>query len=73
MSDRLNGHETGGKRLDTEHSERVCSTGRQQHGSRTKINFWQDLDRLIKSVSKQERKVLGANLNRHVGKGNIGD
>ena len=35
--------------------------------------FWQDLDRLIESVSKQERIVLGADVNEHVGEGNIGD
>ena len=38
-----------------------------------KNDFWQDLDGLIESVSKQERIVLGVNLNGHVGKGNIGD
>ena len=38
-----------------------------------KINFWQDLDELIESVSKQERIILGADLNEHVGEGNIGD
>ena len=38
-----------------------------------KNDFWQELDALIESVSKQERIVLGAELNRHVGKGNIGD
>ena len=38
-----------------------------------KNDFWQDLDRLIESVSKQERIVLGADLNGHVGKGKIGD
>ena len=38
-----------------------------------KNNFWQDLDGLIESVLKQERVVLGADLNGHVGKGNIGD
>ena len=35
-----------------------------------KNNFWQDLDGLIKKVSKQERIVLDADLNEHVG---IGD
>ena len=35
--------------------------------------FWQDLDRLIKSISKQERIILGADLNGHVGEGNIGN
>ena len=38
-----------------------------------KDDFWEDLDGLIESVSKEERIVLGADLNRHVGKGNIGD
>ena len=38
-----------------------------------KNDFWQDLDGLIERVSKQERIVLGADLNRHVGKGNIGN
>ena len=33
----------------------------------------QDLDGLIESVSKQERIVLGADLNGHVSEGNIGD
>ena len=38
-----------------------------------KNDFWEDLDRMIESVSKQERIVLGTDLNGHVGKGNIGD
>ena len=38
-----------------------------------KNNFWEDLDGLTESVTKQERIVLGADLNGHVGKGNIGD
>ena len=38
-----------------------------------KKDFWQDLDGLIESVSKQERIVLGADLNGHVGEGKIGD
>ena len=38
-----------------------------------KNDFWEDLDQLIGSVTKEERIVLGADLNRHVGKGNIGD
>ena len=38
-----------------------------------KIDFWEDLDGLIKSISTEERIVLGADLNGHVGKGNIGD
>ena len=38
-----------------------------------KNDFWEDLDGLIESISKEERIVLGANLNGHVGEGNIGD
>ena len=38
-----------------------------------KNDFWEDLDGLIESLSKEERIVLGADLNGHVGKGNIGD
>ena len=35
--------------------------------------FWEDLDGLIESISTEERIVLGADLNEHVGEGNIGD
>ena len=38
-----------------------------------KNDFWEDLDGLIEIISKKERIVLGADLNGHVGKGNIGD
>ena len=38
-----------------------------------KNDFWQDLNGLIESISKEERIVLGADLNGHVGKGNIGN
>ena len=38
-----------------------------------KNNFWEDLDGLIESISKEERIVLGADLNGHVGKENTGD
>ena len=38
-----------------------------------KNDFWEDLNGLIKSVSKEERIVLCADLNGHVAKGNIGD
>ena len=37
-----------------------------------KNDFWEDLDGLIESVSKEKRIVLGADLNGHVGEGNIG-
>ena len=38
-----------------------------------KNDFWEDLDGLIESISKQESIVLGADLNGHVGEGNIGN
>ena len=38
-----------------------------------KNDFWEDLDGLIESISKEERIVHGADLNRHLGEGNIGD
>ena len=38
-----------------------------------KNDFWEDLDGLIESISKEERVVLGADLNGHVGERNIGD
>ena len=38
-----------------------------------KNDFWEDLDGLIESILKEERIVLGADLNGHVGEGNIGD
>ena len=38
-----------------------------------KNDFWEDLDGLIESISTEERIVLGADLNGHVGKGNRGD
>ena len=38
-----------------------------------KNEFWEDLDGLIESISTEERIALGADLNGHVGKGNIGD
>ena len=37
-----------------------------------KNDFWEDLGGLIESILKEERIVLGADLNGHVGKGNIG-
>ena len=33
-----------------------------------KKDFWEDLDGLIESISKEERIVLGADLNGHVAK-----
>ena len=38
-----------------------------------KSDFWEDLDGLIESVSKEERIILGADPNGHVDERNIGD
>ena len=38
-----------------------------------KNDFWEDLDGLIESISKEERIVRGADLNGHVCEGNIGN
>ena len=38
-----------------------------------KNNFWQDLDGLIETISKQERKVLVAHLIGHMAEENIGN
>ena len=38
-----------------------------------KNDFWEDLEGLIESISTEERIVLGADFNGHVGKRNIGD
>ena len=38
-----------------------------------KNDFWEDLDGLIESVLKEKITVLGADINGHVGEGNIGD
>ena len=37
-----------------------------------KNDFWEDLDGLIESISAEERIVLGADLNGHVGEGYVG-
>ena len=37
-----------------------------------KNDFWEDLDGLIESAKKEERIVLGADLNGHVGEENVG-
>ena len=46
---------------------------RVNNSMKEKNDFWEDLDGLIESISKEESIVLGADLNGHVGKGNIGD
>ena len=38
-----------------------------------KNDFWEDLDGFLESVIKEERIALGADLNGHVGEGNIRD
>ena len=43
------------------------------YSMKKKNDFWEDLDGLIESISKEERIVLGADLNGRVGKGNIED
>ena len=43
------------------------------HSMEKKNDFCQDMDGLMESVSKQERIVLGVDLNGYVGIGNIGD
>ena len=35
--------------------------------------FWLDLDETVEKISKNERNVVGADLNGHVGEGNNGD
>ena len=51
----------------------VSAYAPQVNNSLEKKLFSQDLDGFIGSVSKQEKIVLGADLNRHVGEGNIGN
>ena len=38
-----------------------------------KDKFWTDLDDVVESIPKEERVVIGADLNGHVGEGNRGD
>ena len=35
-----------------------------------KDNFWTDLDQAVESIPREERVVIGADFNGHVGKGN---
>ena len=71
VSDRLMAMKLGIK----ESTLNIVSTYASQVNSsmEKKNDFWQDLGRLIESVSKQERIGLDVDLNGHVGKGNIGD
>ena len=43
------------------------------YSMKEKNDFWEDLDGSIESILKEERIVLGADLNEHVGEGSIGD
>ena len=38
-----------------------------------KETFWLDLEKTVEKISRKERNVVGADLNEHVGEGNIGD
>ena len=38
-----------------------------------KDTFWTDLDEVMESIPKEERLVIGADFNGHVGEGNRGD
>ena len=38
-----------------------------------KDKFWTDLDEVVESIPKEERLVIGAYFNGHVGEGNRGD
>ena len=52
----------------------VSAYALQVNNSMEEINdFWEDLNGLIESISREERIVCGADLNGHVGEGNIGD
>lgn len=42
-------------------------------GIEEKEEFWRELDEVVESVPKEERVVMGADLNGHVGEGNRGD
>ena len=35
--------------------------------------FWEDMDKVMQSISESERAVIGADFNGHVGEGNTGD
>ena len=46
----------------------VCAyTPQVSNSMEEKNDFWEDLDGLIESISTEERIVLGADLNEHVG------
>ena len=53
----------------------VISTYALQVGCLTeeKDKFWTELDEVVESIPKEERLVMGADFNGHVGEGNRGD
>lgn len=38
-----------------------------------KENFWSELEDMVESLPKEERLMVEADFNRHVGEGNLGD
>ena len=64
-------HEAGYRRCDDDCDQCVCP----QVGCLTeeKDKFWTDLDEVVESIPKEERLVIGADFNGHVGEGNRGD
>ena len=42
-------------------------------GREEKESFWKELDEVVETIPRQERVVVGADFNGHVGEGNRGD
>ena len=52
----------------------ICAYGLQLECIREKKEaFWLHLDETVEKITQNERSVVGAHLNGHVGKGNNGD
>ena len=53
----------------------MCPTSTPRVGClrEEKDKFWTDLDEVVESIPKEERLVIGADFNGHVGEGNRGD
>ena len=62
-------------KLDIEVMTAVVSAYAPQVGStmEEKDKFWTDLDQALENIYKEERVVIGADFNGHVGVGNRGD
>ena len=58
-----NGHKARDKRVHPEYNKRICP--QVNNSMEEKNDFWEDLDGLIESISKEERIVVGADLNGH--------